>query len=63
MHFRVQRFHPLLHRDLNITLDGQRVQDPQFVFPRSQVRAVLQVGPRRIVAVDFQITEKSPEPD
>ncbi|HVO26450.1 MAG TPA: tyrosine--tRNA ligase [Candidatus Margulisiibacteriota bacterium] len=44
-----------------VRVDGERIDDPHFVFPLTQVQAVVQVGPRRVVAVDFHFAEKLPK--
>jgi tyrosyl-tRNA synthetase len=41
-----------------VRVDGERIDDPHFVFPVAQAQAVVQVGPRRIVAVDFRFAQK-----
>jgi len=38
-----------------VRVDGRRIEDPHFVFSPTQEHAVVQVGPRRVVAIDFQI--------
>lgn len=42
-----------------VRVDGERIENPHFVFTREQ--AVVQVGPRRVVAVDFRSARKPPE--
>ncbi|MGH3054207.1 MAG: tyrosine--tRNA ligase, partial [Gaiellaceae bacterium] len=45
-----------------VRVDGQRIEDPYFVFPPTQAEAVLQVGPRRVVAIDFHFAGKPSKP-
>ena len=44
-----------------VRVDGQRIQDPHFVFPPTQEQAVVQVGPRRVVAIEFRFARKPVE--
>jgi tyrosyl-tRNA synthetase len=44
-----------------VRVDGERIEDPYFVFPPTQEEAVLQVGPRRVVAIDFRFAGKPVE--
>lgn len=41
-----------------VRVDGERIEDPHFVFPLRQTRAVIQVGSRRVVAVEFRVAQK-----
>jgi tyrosyl-tRNA synthetase len=44
-----------------VRVDGERIEDPHFVFPPTQAEAVVQVGSRRVVAIDFRLVRKPPE--
>jgi tyrosyl-tRNA synthetase len=44
-----------------VRVNGDRIDDPHFVFPPTQAEAILQVGPRRVVAVDFRFARKPRE--
>jgi tyrosyl-tRNA synthetase len=44
-----------------VRVDGERIEDPHFVFPPTQEEAVVQVGPRRVVAIDFRFARKPAE--
>jgi len=44
-----------------VRVNGERVADVQFEFAPTLREAIVQVGPRRIVAVDFQPTPKRPD--
>jgi len=47
-----------LIRQGGVRVDGERIDDPNFVFPLTQGEAVVQVGSRRVVAVDFGSAQK-----
>ena len=41
-----------------VRVDGERIEDPHFVFPPTQEEAVVQVGSRRVAAIDFRSARK-----
>ena len=44
-----------------VRVDGERIEDPHFVFPPTQEEAVVQVGPRRVVRHRFSFRAKTSE--